>query len=197
MTKINLKDYNLEDKEIIAVSYYTPLYEIVFYIYFLLYITLVTFTAIYASSKDRQTFYVLFISAIIATVLLVLLIIIPPKSICRLSEARTVLAYNKEKERIVICFRNGKVTETYAKTITKIRYNDLHLVVDHHIFAGKSYRTTYSSERNKDGSGKIMFKYIDNKKVNRRFKAHVEYASDVCSGLTKIVNEVKNKEGNK
>ena len=56
-------------------------------------------------------------------------------------------------------------------------------------------RTTYSSAENSDGSGKIKFKYIDNKKVNIRFKAQVEWVKGVYANLVDIVKEVKNKEG--
>ena len=195
MTKIDLKDYNLEDKEIIAVSYYTPAYEIFFYILLIIVLALVGTSAYLACQKFSTSFIAIYVMTIIVSALFVIYIIKPPKSLIQLENARTVLAYNREKERIVICFRNGKVTETYAKTISKVRYNDLHLVVTHHMFAGKLMRTTYSSERNKDGSGKIMFKYIDNKLIKRRFKAHVEYANDVCERIAKIVYEVKNKEG--
>lgn len=195
MTKINLKDYNMEDKELLAISYYNRAFEIVVYILSILMLIFVGLTAYCVCLDFKPEFVVVYVFAGIFSILDFVIMIAQPKSLLRLQEPRTVLAYNKEKERIVICFKNGKVTETYAKTLSKICYNNVHLVVNQHIFLGKIMRTTYSSAENSDGSGKIKFKYIDNKKVNRRFKAHVEWVKGVYANLVDIVKEAKNIEG--
>lgn len=191
MTKIKLKDYDLDSKEVVGYDSNNP---ILFYIQMFFFVACVAFAGLAAGYAGyNQTYVILFIILmILSTAMLLVSMLTPPFK--RLGERKTPvvrIAYNQEKDRIVLVFRNGKVTETYAKTITKIKYSDTHGKLVNHMFAGKVIRQTIETEKNADGSGSMSFRYIDNKLVKRKFSVHVDYVEEVVRHLGRIVREAK------